>query len=158
MAGLATQVNIGPTDAAIGISQALPAASNNVTTAAIDLQAVGPFSDAWRLGRFAVKFPALPENNTGAGITVALQAAAPSLTLSPIAPALPVAGAFAAPICAQTITLASIAQTGTAAGTYYFTPAFDSAGSTFQFYNFVITVPAGVVTVGELITIQWEYA
>ena len=157
MAGLQTQVNIGPADVAMQLTQALPAAGANVTTAVIDLQAVGPFSDAWRIGRFAVKFPALPENNTGAGITVALQAAAPSLTLSPIAPALPVPGAFAAPICAQTITLAAIAQTGTAAVKYYFTPAFDAVGSTFQFYQFVITVPAGVTTVGELVTIQWEY-
>ena len=157
MAGLVTQVNIGPADVAIQVVQALPGAGLNVTTPVIDLQAVGPFSDAWRIGRISVKFPALPENNTGAGITVALQAAAPSFTNSPVAPALPVAGTFAAPICAQTITLASVAQTGTPATKAYFTPAFDAAGNTFQFYQFVVTVPAGVVTVGENITIQWEY-
>jgi hypothetical protein len=150
-------VNIGPQDSQLLLTTALPAAGANVTTAVLDMQGVDPMSSFHKLGRFVITFPALPENNTGAGITVAMQTAAPSLTNSPPAPQLPVPGAFAAPAVAQTLTVASVAGTGSAAGQYYMTPAFDTYGSCFQFYQFLITVPAGVVTQGENITVAWVF-
>ena len=149
-------INVAVQDAALSIAQALPAANTNVTTPILDLQAVAPNSNAWRLGRIAVSIPALPEN-TGTGITVALQAAPPSLVAgaASIAPNSPVPGAFVTPVCAQTITFAGIAGTGTPAQVAYFTLAFDSTGSTYQFYQFVITTPAGTVTLGEIVNIGW---
>jgi hypothetical protein len=149
-------INIGPQDNALLINTALPAAGANVTTAVLDMQSIAPNSDSWRLGRIAVTIPALPEN-TGTGITVALQAAPPSLTNSPSAPALPVPGAFVTPTCAQTITFTGVAG-GTAAQVAYFTLAFDANGSPYQFYQFVITTPAGTITVGENVAIAWEFA
>ena len=149
-------INVAVQDAALSINQALPAAGANVTTPILDLQAVSPNSNAWRLGRILVAVPALPEN-TGAGITVALQAAPPSLVAgaASIAPQTAVPGAFVTPTCAQTVTIAGVAGAGSAAQYAYFTLAFDPTGSTYQFYQFVITTPAGTVTVGEIITIGW---
>ena len=148
-------INVAVQDVALSINQALPAAGANVTTPILDLQAVAPNSNAWRLGRIAVQIPALPEN-TGTGITVALQAAPPSLVAgaASIAPNTAVPGAFVTPVCAQTITFTG-AVGGTAAQVAYFTLAFDSTGSTYQFYQFVITTPAGTVTLGEIVNIGW---
>ena len=156
MAWNLSPINIGPQDAALSIKQALPAANTNVTTPVLDLQATSPNSNAWRLGRIQVSVPALPEN-TGAGITIDLQAAAPLLTAgaASIAPNTAVPGAFAAPACAQKLTIAGVAGTGSAAGNYWFTLAFDPTGSTYQFYQFVITTPAGTVTLGEIVSIGW---
>ena len=151
-------VNIGPQDAAIQVTQALPPINSSVTTPVIDLMAIAPHSDAWRIGRFALTFPNLPENSSGTGITVALQAANASLTNSPAAPGLPLPAAFAAPAVAQTLTVAAVAAGGSTAQVYYMIPAFDANGNTYQFYNFVITTPSGVTTLGEPITIAWEYA
>jgi hypothetical protein len=149
--------NIGQQDSQLTLSQALPAANASVTTGILDLQAIAPRSNAWSLGLLAVTVPALPENNTGAGITIALQAAAPSLTVGSgaIAPNLPSPGTFAAPACAQTITIPAVTNGGSLAQTYYFTAALDANGSTYQFYQFVITVPTGVNTTGEIVTIGW---
>jgi hypothetical protein len=152
------QINLGAIDLNLALNTALPVAGANVTTAVLDLEAVGPNSDAWRTGRFAVVFPNLPENTAGAGITVALQAAPPSLLAgSPagVAPNIPPPGAFAAPLVAQTLTVAAVAGTGSFANVYYFTPAFDANGNTMQFYQFVITVPAQVNTLAENILIAW---
>ena len=148
-------MNIAPQDAALSINQALPAAGANVTTPILDLQATSPNSNAWRLGRIQVSIPALPEN-TGTGITIALQAAPPLLTAgaASIAPNTALPGAFVTPTCAQTITITGQVG-GTPAQLAYFTLAFDSTGSTYQFYQFVITTPAGTVTVGEIINIGW---
>jgi len=148
-------INVGVQDAALSINQALPAAGVNVTTPILDLQAVAPNSNAWRLGRIAVAIPNLPEN-TGTGITVALQAAPPSLTAgaASIAPLQSVPGAFVTPVCAQTITFTGQVG-GTPAQVAYFTLAFDPTGSTYQFYQFVITTPAGTVTLGEIVNIGW---
>lgn len=150
--------NLAPQDLNLSLSQALPAAGANVTTGYIDLQAIAPNSDAWTDGVFAISFPNLPENVVAAGITVALQAAPPSLTAgaTAIAPNTPPPGAFVTPLDAQTVTLAGVAGTGTAATKLYLTAAFDANGSTYQFYQFVITVAAGIVTQGELVTIAWE--
>lgn len=150
-------INIGPQDINLGVSVALPAAGANVTTAILDMQAIAPNSAAWRLGRFQITFPNLPENNAGAGITVDLQAAPPSLTAgaAAIAPATPPPGAFVTPAVAQKLTVAAVAGNGSKANNYYMTPAFDANGSTYQFYQFVITVPAQVASQGEPITIQW---
>jgi hypothetical protein len=149
-------INVAVQDAALSIAQALPAAGANVTTPILDLQAVSPNSNAWRLGRIQVAVPALPEN-VGAGITVALQAAGPLLTAgaASIAPNSAVPGAFVTPVCAQTITVAGVAGTGSPAQYAWFTLAFDATGSTYQFYQFVITTPAGTVTVGEIVGIGW---
>src|ERR1035437_6595839 len=96
-----SQINVGPQDAALSINQALPVAAANLTTPILDLQAVSPNSNAWRLGRIQVSIPALPEN-TGTGITVAMQVAGPSLTAgaASIAPGPVVPGAFITPVCA----------------------------------------------------------
>ena len=150
------QINIAPQDAALSINQALPAAGANVTTPILDLQAVAPNSNAWRLGRIQVSVPAIP-GNVGAGVTVALQAANPLLTAgaASIAPNPALPGAFAAPVCAQTITIPGVAGTGSAAQYAWFTLAFDTTGSTFQFYQFVITTPAGSPSLGEVVNIGW---
>lgn len=150
-------INIGPQDAQLLLNTALPAAGQNVTTAVLDMQGVDPMSSFHKLGRFVIQFPNLPENTTGAGITVAMQVAGPSLTNSPPAPQLPVPAAFAAAPVAQTLTVVAVAGTGSAAANYYMTPTFDTYGSCYQFYQFVITVPAGVVTTGENIVIAWVY-
>ena len=153
------QFNIGPMDTQLTLSQALPAVNTNVTTGILDLQSIAPNGNAWRLGRIAAIIPALPEN-TVTGITIALQAAPPSLTggSNAIAPLTPAPGAFVTPPTAQTFTIAAVAGTGSLAQVGYFTLAFDANGSPYQFYQFVITTPAGVVTVGEVIQIGWVYA
>lgn len=155
MATAQSPINVGPQDAALSINQALPAAAANVTTAVLDLQATSPNSNAWRLGRIQVTVPALPEN-TGTGITIAMQVAPPLLTAgaASIAPNTTVPGAFITPVCAQTITLTG-AVGGTPAQIAWFTLAFDPTGSTYQFYQFLITTPAGTVTVGEIVNIGW---
>jgi hypothetical protein len=148
--------NLAPQDLNLSLSQVLPAVGTNVTTGYIDMQAIAPNSDAWTDGVFAITFPALPEN-TGTGITVALQAAPPSLTAGSvaIAPYTPPPGAFVTPADAQTVTLVG-GVGGTAATKLYMTLAFDPNGSPYQFYQFVVTTPAGTVTQGETITIAWE--
>lgn len=153
-------INLGPQDINLQVQQALPAAGQNVTTSILDLQAVAPHSNAWRLGRFVITVPNLPENNAGAGITVAMQVAPPSLTggSAAIAPQTPAPGAFITPPTSQTFTVAAVAGTGSAAQVGYMTLSLDQNGSNYQFYQFLITVPAGVVTQGEQITIAFEYA
>ena len=158
MASIVQQINLGPIDLALSVTQALPAAGANVTTGILDLQSIAPNGDAWRLGRIAAIIPALPENVANTGITIALQAAPPSLVASPIAPAMPVPGAFVTPAVAQTATIAAVAGTGSAAQVLYFTLAFDANGSPYQFYQFLITTPAGTVTVGEVITLAFVQA
>ena len=149
-------INVAVQDAALSINQALPAANASVTTPVLDLQAVAPNSNAWRLGRIAVALPNLPEN-TGTGITVALQVAPPLLTAgaASIAPNTSVPGAFITPVCAQTITFTGVAGTGTGPLSAYFTLAFDPTGSTYQFYQFIVTTPAGTITLGEILNIGW---
>ena len=158
MANIVQLKNLAPQDLNLSLSQALPASGANVTTGYLDMQFVGPNSNSWADGVFAVSFPNLPENTVAAGITVAVQAAGPLLTqgASAIAPNQPSPGAFATPLDAQTLTLAGVAGTGTAATKLYLNPAFDATGSPYQFYQFVITTTAGIITQGELITIAWE--
>jgi len=150
-----TPFNIGPADLNLSVVQALPAAGANVITGILDLQSIAPNSDAWRTGRIGITFPNVPGNAAGTGITVDLQAAPPSLVNSPSAPALPVPGAFVTPAVAQKLTVASV-NGGSAANTYYMTLAFDAAtGSPYQFYQFLITVPAQAATAGENVTIAF---
>ena len=151
-------INIGVIDSQLTLTQALPAAGANVTTGNLDLQAVGPFSASNRLGYLFVDMPAVAGNTTGAGITIALQSANASLTggSTAIAPALPAAGAFAAPDVAQTLTVAAVAVTGSPAGRHYFPIPKDTNGSCYQFYNFVITVPAQATTAAEVVTLGWQ--
>ena len=153
-------INLGPQDVQLGLNQALPAAGANVLIGILDMQALAMNSNAWRLGRFCITFPNLPENTAGAGITVALQAAPPSLVAgaSAIAPLSPPPGAFVTPTTSQTATIAAVAGTGSPAQVAYMTLAFDPTGSVYQFYQFQITVPAGVVTQGENVSINWEFA
>lgn len=155
MANVAQQINIGPMDLALAINIALPAAAANVTTGVLDLQSIAPNGDAWRTGRIAVIFPTLAENTAGAGLTIGLRAAPPSLTTgaAAVAPATPVPGAFVTPLVAQTLTVPAVASTGSVGAVYYFTLAFDENGSPYQFYQFIITTPAQVATVGEIVTI-----
>lgn len=148
-------INVGPQDAQLTLNTALPAVSTNVNTGILDLEANGGNSNAWRMGRFAIYFPNLPENNTGAGITVTMSCANSSLTNSSPAPAPAVPGTFAQPAVSQIATLSSVGVTGSAATVLYMTPAFDNTGSTFQFYQFNIAVPAGVITQGENVVIAW---
>ena len=151
--------NIGLQDSQIQVSQALPSSGNNITTGVIDMQAIAPRSRAWGDGLFAVTIPAIPENTSSTGITIALQAAPPSLTggSSAIAPLQPGPGTFITPTCAQTITIPAVTGTGSAASVAYFTLALDANGSAYQFYQFLITNP-GVTTSGEVLTIAWENA
>ena len=150
-------INIGVGDVAMAINIPLPAANASVTTGTLDLGTTAPNSAAWRLGRFHIICPALAENNTGAGITVTMAVAGPSLTLSPGAPQPAVPGDFAAPITSQVTTIAAVAAGGSPAFSAWQTAAFDSTGSTQQFYQWTIAVPAGVATAGEVLQIVWEY-
>lgn len=148
-------INIAPMDSQLSVTLNLPASGNAGTTGIIDMEATAPNSNAWRLGRFAIVFPNLPENNVVANtITVAMQAAPPSLTNSLPAPAGSVPGAFAAPAVSQILTVAGVVGTGSLAGVYYMTLAFDPTGSVYQYYQFVITVGA-IATLAEPITIGW---
>ncbi len=158
MANVAQQINIGPMDLALAVTAELPAGGANITVGVLDLQAVGPNSDAWRMGRFAVIVPAIPGNAGGAGITVAMWVAPPSLVAgsAAVAPLTPPPGAFVS--SGQTVTIAAVAGTGSVSGEYYFAPAFDANGSTYQFYQFVITSPAQVNSLSEIVTVGWVYA
>lgn len=150
-----TPYNIGPADLNLSVTQVLPAAGANVTTGILDFQSIAPNGDAWRLGRIGITFPNVQGNAAGAGITVALQAAPPSLVNSPSAPALPVPGVFVTPAVAQTLTVAAV-NGGSAANTYYMTLPFDAAtGSPYQFVQFFITAPAQAATAGESVTIAF---
>jgi hypothetical protein len=152
-------INLGPQDVQLGFNVALPGANANVLTGIIDIQAIAPNSNAWRLGRFVITVPAIPENLAGAGITIALQAAPPSLVAgaSAIAPLTPPPGVFVTPTTSQTATIPPVAVVGSAAQVAYMTLAFDPTGSVYQFYQFLITVPAGVAA-AEQISIAWEFA
>ena len=149
--------NIAPQDLNLSLSQIVPASGQSVTTGILDMQFIGPVSDSWRDGVFAVTLPVMPEN-TGTGITVSVQVAPPSLTagISASAPYTPPPGAFITPPDAQTLTFTGVAGAGTPATKLFLQPAFDANGSPYQFYQFVITTPAGTNTIGEIMTIAWE--
>jgi hypothetical protein len=146
--------NVGPGDIQMAVTLALPASGQNATTGIIDLGAIAPNSNAWQLGRFAILCPALAENTSGAGITIAMQVAPPSLTGGTPAPAVVSPGTFITPVTSQTTTIAAVAGTGSAAFQAFQLPAFDPTGSTYQFYQWVVTVPA-ITTAGETLTIIW---
>lgn len=148
-------INVGQQDAQLMVTVPLPAAGASVLSGILDLGTSAPNSNAWRMGRFAIILPNLPENNAGAGITVTMQVASASLTnnLPAVAPLIP--GAFAAPITAQVTTIAAVAGTGSPAFQAFQLAAFDSTGSTVQFYQWSVAVPAGVVTQGEPLVIAW---
>jgi hypothetical protein len=148
-------IQIAPADVNLSVQMPLPAANNNNTSPVLDLQAIAPNSSAWQLGRIKVTIPALPENTAGTGITLAIQAAPVSLTSGVKAPALPPPGAFVTPNPSQTVTVAAVANGGSLAAVYYFNLPTDGNGSTYQFIQFVQTVPAGVVTQGEVINYQF---
>lgn len=146
---------LAPGDKNLSVSFPIAANNANTTSAVLDLQAVAPNSNAWQQGRFVVEMPALPENTTGAGVTISLQVAPVSLTSGIKAPNLPPPGTFITPICAQTITIPAVASGGSLATVAYFNLATDLNGSTYQFYQFLQTTPSGVATVGETIVIEW---
>lgn len=151
------QINLGPIDLNLALNTALPANGANVLTGVLDLQSIAPNGDAWRTGRFAIIFPALPESNVVANtITVDLQAAPPSLLAgsAAIAPLTPPPGAFVTPAVAQKLTVPGVVGTGSLANVYYMTAAFDANGSPFQFYQFLITV-GNINTLAENILIAW---
>ena len=158
MANIVQLKNLAPQDLNLSLSQALPAAGQSVTTGFLDMQMIGPNSDSWRDGLFAITFPNLAENTVAAGITVTLWCAPPLLTqgATAIAPNTSQPGVFIQPPATQVVTLAGIAVTGTAAQKLYLGPEFDPTGSPYQFYQFVIAVTAGIATIGEIITIAWE--
>lgn len=151
-------INLGPQDAQLGVTMAIPAAGANATTAILDLSTVAPNSNAWRLGRFRIQFPNLPGNIVAGGITVTMQVANPSLTNSGIAPQPVVPGAFAAPPTSQVSTLAGVAGTGTPAQPLYQTLALDQTGSVYEFYQFVVATTAGIAINGEQVSIVFELA
>lgn len=145
-------INIGPLDLANSVSFPVPASGTNFTTGIIDLQAVGPNSDAARLGRIAIVVPAMPEANVVANtITIAIQGAPASLLAgnTAIAPALPPPGAFATQ---QTITLAGIVNGGIPAQVVYASLPFDGNGTPYQFLQFLVTTGA-INTLNETMTI-----
>lgn len=151
---------IGPQDAALSVSLALPAVNASNTTGVMDLQAITPESDAWRLGRICAIVPALPNHTDSTkSITLEIQSAEASLTLSPVAPALPVAGTFANANPRQQGSVAGVAFVGSAPTTLYFTIPCDANGSSQQFIQFVQSVPAadGNLT-GQVITYSWVAA
>lgn len=135
---------IGAQDAKLSVTLALPAAAANNTTGILDLQAVSPNSDAWRLGRICATIPALPAltDNTKT-ITLEIQSAEANLSTSPPAPALPLPGSFANSNPEQIGNIKGVASTGPSATTLYFTIPCDSNGSAQQFIQFVQTVPSG---------------
>ena len=147
-------INLGPQDLALSIALALPGAGANNTTGILDLQSIAPNGDAWRLGRIAVVIPAIPENTAGAGITLQLQGAPPSLVggVAAAAPLQPGPGAFTNGNPSQIITIAAVANGGSVATVLYFTLMFDANGSPYQFYQVLQTVPAQVAPLGESIT------
>lgn len=152
-------INIGPIDLNNAITFALPAAGATTVFGTLDMQAIAPNSDAWRLGRLAVVIPAIGGNDVVADtITITLQAAPPLLTAgaSSAAPNNPVPGAFVTPLCSQVITIPGVVAGGSVAQKAYFTMAFDANGSPYQFYQFSVAVNASITTIGELVTIGWE--
>lgn len=139
-------INLGPTDLALTISLALPAANASNTTGIMDLQNIAPNSDAWRLGLIRVDIPALPANSDATKtITLTLQAAPPLLgdPTPAIAPQTPDPGVFAAPQNGQIIAIPGVAMTGSLAQTAYFFIPLDTNGSAFQFIRVVQAVAAG---------------
>jgi len=135
---------IGPIDSQLSVTLALPAAAANNTTGVIDLQSIAPYSDGWRLGRICAVIPALPNHTDSTKtITLEIKAASASLSSSPVAPALPVAGSFAAANPRQIGGVAGVASTGSLATTLYFTIPCDANGNTLQFVEFLQTVPSG---------------
>ncbi len=159
MANIAQLINLGPQDLNLALNTPLAAAGAAVTSGILDLQSIAPNGDAWRLGRIAIVVPALPENNDiTKSITVDLQAANASLVAgnpAGVAPNTPPPAAFATPLVAQKLSVTGVAVAGSAANIYYMTLAFDPNGNPFQFYQFVITTPAGIVTQAENILIAW---
>ena len=107
------------------------------------------------MGRFAIVCPAVPGNNSTSGITVTMNCAGPNLTAGSIAPLPIVAGAYAAPQTSQVTTISPVAVSGSPAQTAFQTAAFDSTGSTFQFYEWVVAVDASCTTAGEVLEIVW---
>ncbi len=134
---------IGAQDSQLSVSKLLPAAAANNTTSVIDLQAIAPNSDAWRLGRICASIPLLANHTDSTKtITLEIKAASASLSNSPSAPALPVAGSFAAANPRQIGGVAGVATTGSLATTLYFTIPCDANGNALQFVEFLQTVPS----------------
>ena len=134
---------IGPQDSQLSVTLALPAANANNTTGVIDLQAIAPNSDAWRLGRICAIVPLLVNHTDPTKtITLEIKVASASLTTSPAAPALPVAGSFATANPRQIGGVPGLATTGSLATTLYFTIPCDANGNTLQFVEFLQSVPA----------------
>lgn len=152
-----TPLNIGPLDLNLSVITALPGAGANVTSGILDFQSIAPNGDAWRLGRIGIIVPNIPGNSAATGITVALQAAPPSLVAgaAAIAPLTPPPGAFVTPAVAQTLTIPPVAVAGSPANVFYMTLPFDANGSPYQFVQFLITCPAGSAPQGENITIGY---
>ena len=143
---------LGPQDAQLQLATvAVPANNANNLSGVLDLQAVGPFSDAKHLGMIAVTVPAMPELTSGS-LTLQIQVAEPSLTASPIAPALPVPGAFANANPSQIGTITGAAG-GPAAQTLYFFIPLDANGNAYQYVQFLQTATGP--TNGEIVTYAW---
>jgi hypothetical protein len=145
-------INVGVRDTQLSLNTALPANGASVVTGILDFSAIAPNSKAWQMGRLAIYVPALPANVAG-GFTVTMSCAGASLTNSLPAPGAAVPGAFAAPAVAQVATVSPVAGTGSPAQVLYMTLAFDSTGSTFEFYKF--TIAASFATNAENIEIAW---
>lgn len=148
-------INVGVGDNQLLVSIVLPAAGASSPTGIIDLGTSAPNSNAWRMGRFQIILPAVVGNTAGAGITVTMQCAGPSLTAGSIAPAAIVPGAFVTPPTSQITTIPAVAVAGSGANTAYQVASFDSTGSTYQFYQWVVTVPAQCTSAGEVVQIVW---
>ena len=75
-----SNINLGPQDAFLQLATvAVPPNGQNNLSGVLDLEAVGPFSDAKHLGLIAVTVPAMPELVSGT-LTLQIQVAEASLT------------------------------------------------------------------------------
>lgn len=150
-----SNINLGPQDAMLQLAAvAVPANNANNLSGVLDLQAVGPFSDAKHLGLIVATIPAIPELVSGS-ITIQIQTAEPSLTASPIAPSLPVPGAFANANPSQIGTITGAAG-GYPGGLLYFFVPLDSNGNSQQYVQFLQTATGA--TGGEIIVYSWQDA
>ena len=150
-----SNINLGPQDAFLQLATvAVPPNGQNNLSGVLDLEAVGPFSDAKHLGLIAVTVPAMPELVSGT-LTLQIQVAEASLTQSGIAPAPTVPGAFANANPSQIATITGAAG-GYAGGVFYFFVPLDSNGNSYQYVQFLQTATGP--TAGEIVSYAWQDA
>jgi hypothetical protein len=145
-------MNLGPQDALLSLATlAIPAAGATNTTGVLDLEAVGPFSNAKHKGMIQITIPPLPNLVATFSVTGTVQVANASVIASNPAPGPNVPGAFFTPNPSQVFTITGVAG-GYPGGTVYLQFPLDANGNTYQYLQFVQTSGAGAVTEGEIVT------